>query len=934
MKSMKATFTGVFLVISTLMLHAQQPVQEKYSKVQIAAPVTDRTAFGELMGLLEIDHFDFSEEGDVISEISATALGRLKQTPYKYKILVDDVVANLHARNREYDELRAQGRLPFEETGNVLDNIIVTPSAFELKDTYGGYYRYSEMEDAIDDLVAAYPAIASKEDIGSSYEGRTIWAVKISDNVETDEAAEPDVLFLGIQHAREAIGGASMIFFMQYLCEQYSQDSRIKDLVDNREIYIVVCMNPDGWEHNYTLNINGGGLWRKNRRGNGVDLNRNWDWNWGNCSGATSSCGSATSTSDTYYGPSAFSEPETQVIRDFTYAHNFVAMIDQHAYGPYYSLPFGRPTLPGNVFTADDVNFYKYVPAAMGRYNGMRAGNSPEAVGYEVAGGVKDWMLMGDYGVGSKGKVYGMTGEGGHGTAVGSGGTFWPVKAQIIPLCKGMVHQNLQLLYAAGTHIDLQDASDIAVGSKTGSFSFRATRVGLGTEPVTVSLIPIKNVLSGGTPAVLTSAELPNYYSVHTGSVGYTLPAGLTDGQVIQYAWRIEEGGLTFYDTITKIYHATPTALTVLQDDMESGTITNNWSLTTNGTNWGYTSSGTGFNSSGRAMSESPSGNYANNASRIAGWTNSFNLSDASAAYLTFWVRHRAENFRDKLQVQFSNNSTNGTNGTWVPLVGTSTVQQPGNLEGSTLNGEPALTGWREEWSRQVFDLSAFTGPGNNNVRFRFVFTSNGNVSSYVYRVDDGFYIDDVKLVKTSAALVTLPVQFKSFRGRLLTNETVRLDWEAETDQLHDYFEVERSTDGTSFQTLGRGPAVAPYHFIDPNPVVGNNYYRIKQVDKDGKITYSSTVTIAYTPSSFRVEIYPNPVKDQLRVRIGTAEIAQYRLSLTDLAGRVVYEEKIQTGNGQQDWTIPTATLASQVYLVTVRNSRDEVVVMEKVSKQ
>jgi hypothetical protein len=188
--------------------------------------------------------------------------------------------------------------------------------------------------------------------------------------------------------------------------------------------------------------------------------------------------------------------------------------------------------------------------------------------------------------------------------------------------------------------------------------------------------------------------------------------------------------------------------------------------------------------------------------------------------------------------------------------------------------------------------------------------------------------------VKTSAALVTLPVQFKSFRGRLLTNETVRLDWEAETDHLHDYFEVERSTDGTSFQTLGRGPAAAPYHFIDPNPVVGNNYYRIKQVDKDGKITYSSTVTIAYTPSSFRVEIYPNPVKDQLRVRIGTADIAQYRLTLTDLAGRVVYEEKIQTGNGQQDWTIPTATLASQVYLVTVRNSRDEVVVMEKVSKQ
>ena len=97
MKSMKATFTGLILLISTLMLHAQQPVQEKYSKVQIAAPTTDRTAFGELMGLLEIDHFDISEEGEVVSEISATALARLKQTPYKYKVLVDDVVAGIFA---------------------------------------------------------------------------------------------------------------------------------------------------------------------------------------------------------------------------------------------------------------------------------------------------------------------------------------------------------------------------------------------------------------------------------------------------------------------------------------------------------------------------------------------------------------------------------------------------------------------------------------------------------------------------------------------------------------------------------------------------------------------------------------------------------------------------------------------------------------------
>jgi hypothetical protein len=106
---------------------------------------------------------------------------------------------------------------------------------------------------------------------------------------------------MGHHHAREAIGGASMIFLMQYLCQNYATDSRIKDLVDNREIFIIVCANPDGWEHNRTLSASGGGQWRKNRRNNGsgqygVDLNRNWGVNFANCTGAVgaASCGSST----------------------------------------------------------------------------------------------------------------------------------------------------------------------------------------------------------------------------------------------------------------------------------------------------------------------------------------------------------------------------------------------------------------------------------------------------------------------------------------------------------------------------------------------------------------------------------------------------------------------------------------------------------------
>src|SRR6185436_6115168 len=169
--------------------------------------------------------------------------------------------------------------------------------------------------------------------------GRNIWVIKISDNVATDEANEPELLYMGLQHCREAIGGSSMIFFMQYLVEQYSNptipgDTRIKDLVDNREIYIIPCFNPDGWEYNRTNWPNPGGDWRKNRKNNGdgtfgVDLNRNWGVDWGNCSapiqGPPASCGTNTTSSATYWGTAAFSENETQAVRNFTKAHHLIA---------------------------------------------------------------------------------------------------------------------------------------------------------------------------------------------------------------------------------------------------------------------------------------------------------------------------------------------------------------------------------------------------------------------------------------------------------------------------------------------------------------------------------------------------------------------------------------------------------------------------------
>lgn len=926
--SMKPIKTSLILVIVMLLSNLAGAQQEKYSTVKIYTP-TDRTQRAELIGLLQIDHFQELEEGVIISEISTSDIAKLKRTPYRYEILVDDVARHLETLNQKYYQDRANGVLPsqnrmaFEHTGRTIDNMIRTPSAFVVQPGFGGYYSFAQMEAAMNTLTINYSSIAQRISLGQSHEGNDIWCIKISDNVANDDTNEPEVLFMGLQHAREAIGGSSMIFLMQYLCENYATDIRIRNLVDNREIFIIPCVNPDGWEYN-RLNGGAGSGWRKNRCNNpgssfGVDLNRNWGVDWGNCSapivGSPSSCGSNDPFDDTYYGTNPFSEPETQAIRDFTYTRHFVAMIDQHAYGPYYSLPFGRPSLPSNTMTSDDSDFYTYIASAMGTYNGMRAGNSPQALGYEVAGGVKDWMLKGNIGTGTKGKVYGMTGEGGAGGGTGgSFGSFWAPAGEIENLCKGMTHQNLQLLYTAGSYVDIQDRGDIALTSLTGTFDFHLRRVGLENQTVTVSLIALENIQVTGSPVIVTS--LANYYDTYNGGISYTLPSTLANGQRVRFAWSIQTGGYTYYDTVTKFYNP----IVLFEDNMEGSDVNDNWVITGG---WNYTTEDAYAGT--HSLTESPGGNYPSNSLRRATYDGTFNLSDATAAYLSFWVKHRAENFRDKLQVRVS---TNGGS-SWTPIIGSTTVQEPGTLDGSTIDGEPSLTGVKENWTRELFNLSAYAGAAN--LMLRFEFTSDG-ATSYDFSQDDGFHIDDVKLIKSTATLIPLPVHFISFTGRLLTDKTVRLDWQAVTDQYHDYFEVQRSSNGTTFTTIGRGPSAAPYSFIDPSPNFGNNFYRIKQVDKDGSITYSSIINVYYNPSVLVISVYPNPVPDVLTIKISSAEASQYTVSLSDMTGRTIYREKLLANAAGAEARINLTKEAAQVLVLNIWDGKNNVVKTEKIT--
>lgn len=930
------------LILCLTILSAQ--AQEKYSKVKVYFTPGDLKARANIVGMLDIDHF-WPEQGSIVSEVSARSLSKLRTSGIRYDILVDDVAANLDKINREFltsgknKKLPSNSRVAIEVPGSPVSGIIRTPTAFKVQSTFGGYYSFYSMDTAMTNLVTKYPAIASKTSLGKTVNGNDIWIIKISDNVATDEPSEPEILYLGLQHAREAITGASMIFFMQYLCEEYAAgNQKIKDLVDNREIYIVPCFNPDGWEYNRSTNPSGGGGWRKNRSvygsNFGVDLNRNWGVDWGNCNapinGPAASCGTSDPTQDTFWGSNAFSEKETGYIRTFAQTHHLTAGFDQHAYGPYYSLPFGRHSL--HTLSQKGTDFYTAVPALMGTYNGMRAADSYDALGYEVAGGFKDWMLMGNIGTGTKDTVYAMTGEGAAGG--GTGGTygdFWAPSSQIVNLSASMCYQNLQLAFSAGTYADIQDLDSMNIPSLTGNFNFTIKRVGLGNDPITVSITPLENIKTIG--SAWTKTSMPGYYDTAVGSIPFTLFPSLGIGQRVKFIYKVSTGGYDYSDTITKFYKGN----TLLTDNMESGFATN-W---TNTAGTGTTASGFGYNYTGsnswavvtggyggsNAISESPAGtNYTTQSLRICNYKNTFNLTGATAAYLSFWTRYRAENFRDRLQIQVS---TNGTS--WTSLRGTTTVEEPGTLDDATLNGIPALTGIHDYWTHEIFDLSAYVG--NAALRLRFYFTSDDDPSSFKYELDDGFYIDNVNVISTNAIFLNLlPVNFLDFTGNL-TGKKVNLHWEATVDKDHQYFTVERSIDGINFTSIGQVAAGAPNTFVDNSPNNGNNYYRIGNVNTDGKMVYSKTINVPYNNYKAQVSVYPNPATDVLNLKISDKTISVVDITVTDVQGRIITAlSNIQnTGN---EIKINTHGIVPQVYILKVISKSGEIIGLDKFIKK
>lgn len=348
--------------------------------------------------------------------LDSAQINILKKSGYLYKIKIDDVKKDYLERLKN-SKWKIKLKKPLKNSGFEYGSV-------------GGFLTFNEVAAQLDKMRSLYPNLITKKDsVGRSIEGRPIWSVKISNNADMNEN-KPQVFYNSLIHAREPEGMMVLIYYIYYLLENYGNDPEVTYLLNNRELYFIPVINPDGYIYNEQISPEGGGMWRKNRRNNGngvfgVDLNRNFGYLWGYDDFGSS----PGSTSLIYRGKEPFSEPEAQAVRDFCINHNFKIGCNYHTYGDLIIPPWGY-----DLQATSDSIIFNNIASLAGSLN-----DYVEGIYYTQNGCVRDWM----YGERSlKNKIYGISVE--------ACTSFWPMPDEILPFAEENLYSNLVYAWGPG----------------------------------------------------------------------------------------------------------------------------------------------------------------------------------------------------------------------------------------------------------------------------------------------------------------------------------------------------------------------------------------------------------------------------------------------------------------------------------------------------
>ncbi len=582
-----------------------------------------------------------------------------------------------------------------------------------------GNYTWDELNDRFDELRSQYSAVMTDRIIiGESMDGHDIWAFKVSDNPNEDEE-EPEVLYTGLTHAREPVGMMNLFYFVQLLCESYGTDPELTYLVDNREMWFIPVINPDGYLYNESIQPNGGGMHRKNRRdtncgdgtNRGVDLNRNYGYGWG----ANNTGSSPDPCSTTYRGTEEFSEPETAAVRDFVEDREFMNVLHYHAYSNVLIHPYGNASLPEE----PDLTTYREVGEEMTHYNGYAVGTGFEVIGYTVNGDAVDWSY-GDQGLIAYTPEVGSSSQG-----------FWPPEDHVETLCQEQVHPNKIFAFVAG--------SDFMIGDENIDDSV--------VEPGTVVTLEIEIQNRGltdsdGPVEVLFQALNGHISLVDSIVVIDEIPTRESEIILIELSISSEtvvgtETGLilSVHDNISfqrsdtiRFVVGQPSILFL--DGFETGL--DNWSIDGD---WGLTTaSATGDH----ALTDSPNGDYGSGQTTVAELSVNIGFEFIVHPIIRFKAQWDIEENWDFVRLQAFIPEEG-----WVSLAGDFT--EMGSGQPAQPDGEPGYDGVQIDWIEETIQLDQLNG--NNPTAFRFIQTSDN------YQEGDGFSIDDFTILGYTQSL-------------------------------------------------------------------------------------------------------------------------------------------------------------------------------------
>ena len=706
---MKKILLAFFSVISFSLF-----AQSQFSRVKV--DLTERS-IKELVVLgIETDHGSYARDRYFITDMSDGQIALLQSKGFTIEYLIENVKAfykNQNIAGHEHyheDEVEVRNGGPCD-TGNGGSGMYdyVTPTNY-INGSMGGYFTYAEMLSIIDEMQAKYPNLISAKDTVidiRTHEGNPIYWVKVSNtpNIDNDN---PEVLYTALHHAREANSLSQMIFYLWYILENYESDAEIKYLVDNTEMYFLPCVNPDGYLWNQSTDPDGGGLWRKNRyvdeNGDvkGVDLNRNYGFEWG----VDDQGSSPNANNDTYRGPSAFSEPETKAVRDFANQHQFQIALNYHTFGNLLIHPWGF----SDSATEEDATF-KALGNIMIEENNFTLGTGTETVGYVVNGDSDDWMY-GDAG------IYAMTPEVGP-----QNFGFWPPANAIDQLNKSSLLMNLRTAHLVHSYAQIVDDSPTIISQESGIIPLTLINYGLASGDVTVTVDEGDNNIE-----VAFTEQI--YTLDHLGAaeviIDYQVLAA--ESADLSFLVTISNGDYTYTEVINKRYIKGDfqTWYSNYADDISQWTLDGVWSITDSD-----------FVSAPACITDTPNGDYDGNSDFTIQLNETIDLTASEDAILRFNAKWNIEEGWD--YVEFL-----------VGIEGEELVPQCGNFTviGNTNQdeGQPLYSGVQDDWVGEEISLNDYVGH-KINIAFRLVSDS--------YVEEDGFYFDDIEILTVGDPLST-----------------------------------------------------------------------------------------------------------------------------------------------------------------------------------